>query len=133
MEKKPGGSRTKAKKATPPSFDCSPDGSYPPEALQLALKILQSIRAREPQTLSDLPVKTYSEDDIGAMVERCCSSLGEHVDTVQIFVTRHDRGRTTAYTSGVGNEFARSAQIQSWLDSILGAPPEDPFDEASLQ
>lgn len=97
---------------------------HSPEALQLALKILQSIRASEPQTISDLPVKTYGEGYVEELLRRHCTLLGEHLDTVQIFATVHENGRTTAFTAGVGNEFARNAQIQSWLEDIMGMPPE---------
>lgn len=99
---------------------------YPPETLELALKILQTIRETEPQTISDLPVKVYEEGYIESLLDRHCSSLSEHVDTIQIFVTRHAGGKTIAYTSGLGNEFARVAQVQSWLELTLGGRESDP-------
>lgn len=101
---------------------------YPPEVLELALKILQTIRETEPQTISDLPVKVYEEGYIESLLDKHCSSLSEHVDTIQIFVTRHVGGRTVAYSSGLGNEFARVAQVQSWLELTLGGIDSDTED-----
>lgn len=53
------------------------------------------------------------------MVQRCLTSLGEHFDTVQIFVTRHEAGvtdgGTVAISMGCGNNFAREGQVRNWL------------------
>lgn len=51
-----------------------------------------------------------------AFLEKHCASIGEHFDTVQIFVTRFDAEQGTCNASyGSGNWFARRGQIQDWL------------------
>lgn len=52
-------------------------------------------------------------------LKKAAEALGEHYDTVQIFVTRaHEDGDdgTMHATWGVGNYFARYGQIQLWID-----------------
>jgi hypothetical protein len=44
--------------------------------------------------------------------------LGEHFDTVQIFVTRHEHGQlegTVNCAWGTGSYFTRSGQIREWI------------------
>lgn len=51
-------------------------------------------------------------------VKRACETLGEHFDTVQIFVTRHEPGiedGTINITWSEGNWFARYGQVREWL------------------
>lgn len=53
-----------------------------------------------------------------ALLERAANQLGEHFDTVQIFVTRHspvEEGGTINADWGTGNWFARYGQIHDWL------------------
>lgn len=54
------------------------------------------------------------------LVQRAAEQLGEHFDTVQIFVSRHmpaeaDGTFTTQW--GVGNWFARAGQIAEWVNA----------------
>lgn len=53
------------------------------------------------------------------IVRRFMDEIGEHVDTVQVFVTRKrdDGSSATSYlTDGTGNWFARYGQVKLWLD-----------------
>jgi len=62
-------------------------------------------------------VKPEEQEQIQELVSRTAAQLGEHFDTVQIFVTRH-RGEdttTAAYEHGVGNFLARYGQVVEWL------------------
>jgi hypothetical protein len=65
-------------------------------------------------------------------------SLGEHYDTVQIFISNHEEGATMSLGEGVGNWFARFGQIKVWIvqneaveaDAIFGDSfREDESDE----
>jgi hypothetical protein len=51
-----------------------------------------------------------------ALLGRYVEQIGEHFDTVQIFVTRYDaeEGTINAH-QGAGNWFARVGQVQAWL------------------
>jgi hypothetical protein len=52
------------------------------------------------------------------MVTEHCTKLGEHFDTVQIFVTRHEAGKedgTVNVNYGSGNWFARYGQVKEWV------------------
>ena len=47
-----------------------------------------------------------------------CARLSEHFDSVQIFVTKHDKLRfrgTRGFTFGCGNWFARYGQVREWI------------------
>jgi hypothetical protein len=51
-----------------------------------------------------------------AFLEKPCAAIGEHFETVQIFVTRFDPELGTSNASfGSGNWFARRGRIQDWL------------------
>lgn len=55
-----------------------------------------------------------------ARVKAAIASLGEHFDTVQIFVTRDrgggmDDGVTVNCAMGTGNWFARYGQVAVWM------------------
>lgn len=53
------------------------------------------------------------------LITRAAEQLGEHFDTVQIFVTRHEsgeKGGTLHNQSGVGNWYARYGQVREWVD-----------------
>lgn len=53
-----------------------------------------------------------------AIVKRFAEALGEHFDTVQIFVTRHESGTyggTLNINYGVGNWPARYGQVSHWM------------------
>ena len=52
------------------------------------------------------------------LIVRAAEQLGEHFDTVQIFVTRHesgDKGGTLHNEAGVGNWYARYGQVREWV------------------
>lgn len=52
-----------------------------------------------------------------ALLDKHCSQIGEHFETVQIFVTSFDPNEGTKNASwGSGNWFARYGQIKSWLE-----------------
>jgi hypothetical protein len=51
------------------------------------------------------------------LVAEALTKLGEHFDSVQIFVTRHESGEhngTVKLDKGVGNWFARFGQVKEW-------------------
>jgi len=53
-------------------------------------------------------------------LDKVCQDLGEHYDTVQVFVTRHtpgddeESGTINAHT-GRGNWLARLGQVKDWV------------------
>ena len=52
-------------------------------------------------------------------LDKVLAVLGEHYDSVHIFVTRHEtsEGGTVNVNRGSGNWFARLGQIQTWVVS----------------
>lgn len=51
------------------------------------------------------------------MVEKAVNELGDHFDSVQIFVSRYDSGQedgTVNINIGVGNWYARYGQVMEW-------------------
>ena len=51
-------------------------------------------------------------------VNKLVAELGEHYDTVQVFVTRHESGEqrgTVHAEAGLGNWYARYGQIKEWV------------------
>lgn len=53
-----------------------------------------------------------------ALLRKAVDGLGEHFDTVQVFVTRHEAGTadgTKHISMGSGNWFARFGQIKVWV------------------
>lgn len=60
---------------------------------------------------------SQKDDDI-ERVKRATKALGEHFDTVQIFVTRHEEGQeggTVNVAWSQGNWFARYGQVREWV------------------
>lgn len=55
------------------------------------------------------------------LLEQVCAQLGEHVETVQVFVTLHDNetDTTTTWEKGIGNRLARNMQVKLWLDDEM--------------
>ncbi len=58
-----------------------------------------------------------NSEEIANMVNKHCSELMEHVDTVQILVTWHSGGEevTRSYETGKGSIYARQGQVDEWL------------------
>jgi hypothetical protein len=61
------------------------------------------------------------EQKLEQLVDKALKELGEHCDTVQIFVTAHNpEGEketcTASYARGIGNWFARFGQVVDWLE-----------------
>jgi hypothetical protein len=55
---------------------------------------------------------------VKALVKKAVQELGEHVDTVRIFVTvasDDDSHAHCSYTQGGGNFYAQRGQVQEWL------------------
>jgi hypothetical protein len=53
-----------------------------------------------------------------SVLRKAAHDLGEHFDTIQIFVTTHqpaELGGTMHGSLGVGNWYARYGQIREWL------------------
>lgn len=60
---------------------------------------------------------SQSDEDINR-VKQACISLGDHFDSVQIFVSRHEEGEehgTVNINFGSGNWFTRRGQIMEWV------------------
>ena len=54
------------------------------------------------------------------LVKQHVEQLGEHFDSVQIFVTRHEAGEldgTININTGAGNWFARYGHIRNWINT----------------
>lgn len=52
------------------------------------------------------------------MLRNACEALGDHFDSVQIFVTRHmpaEADGTRIVNYGSGNWFARYGQVRHWV------------------
>lgn len=57
-------------------------------------------------------------DTLREMVDRVCRELGEHADSVRIFVTLHSGDGTTntrSYEAGTGNFYAQLGQVREWI------------------
>lgn len=52
-----------------------------------------------------------------SLVVKAVNELGEHFDSVRIFVTRQSGDSTHALTRGGGNHYASLGQISEWLDA----------------
>lgn len=64
-------------------------------------------------------------------VKNAAENLGEHFDSVQIFVTRHapeDEG-THRIAYGTGNWFARVGQVFTWLQTEKGAMHKQGYED----
>lgn len=64
------------------------------------------------------PERSSSDSDI-AVVRKAVEALGEHFDTVQIFVTRYEaekkESQTVSVHDGMGNWHARYGQVLEWI------------------
>lgn len=51
------------------------------------------------------------------LVQSHCRQLGEHVDSVQIFVSKQNDGGegTSSYAFGSGNFYTRLGQVSEWV------------------
>lgn len=59
-----------------------------------------------------------TEDRELEIIQQHVDALGEHFETVQIFVTRHDAAieeGTISATLGSGNWLARYGQVREWI------------------
>ena len=57
-----------------------------------------------------------SNDDLKARLLRIVQDLGEHCESVRIFVTvQNGGGETAAMDFGSGNFYAQLGQIQEWI------------------
>lgn len=53
-----------------------------------------------------------------ALIQQSLDVLGEHFDSVQVFVTKHDQGQsdgTVCINLGAGNWYARYGQVKEWM------------------
>lgn len=59
----------------------------------------------------------HISDEEREMIKCAAEKLGEHFDSVQIFVSRHNDNKTgtSRFQTGVGNWFARYGHIHHWL------------------
>ena len=66
------------------------------------------------ETINDLNFASpeYLEGRICQMAEE----LGEHCESVRIFVTRRDGSSTGGFTIGKGNAYAQRWQVAEWLN-----------------
>lgn len=56
------------------------------------------------------------EEQEAQIVNNACYKLGEHFDSVRIFVTKHCGASTNTfcYTTGLGNFYSQIGQINEW-------------------
>jgi len=57
------------------------------------------------------------EIDILKLVKRKVAELAEHVDAVQVFVSKDNRDSTSTMECGSGNWYARKGHVRSWLNA----------------
>lgn len=60
---------------------------------------------------------TEEKEVLANLVSKAVDGLGEHFDSVRVFVTRHEGDSTLALTRGSGNNYASLGQITEWLDA----------------
>jgi hypothetical protein len=48
-------------------------------------------------------------------LERHCSQLGEHFDSVRIIATTHRDGFTVSHSFGAGNFYAQMGAVREWI------------------
>jgi hypothetical protein len=68
-------------------------------------------------------------DNDDAEIQKALCVLGEHFDTVQIFVTRYEGSEgpdagTTAIVRGIGNYFARLGHVKTWVRAADNDVPQ---------
>ena len=67
--------------------------------------------------------------DNEARVRKAVADLGEHFETVRIFVSVHHPGSTTSntetHTYGSGNAYAQFGQVLTWVDDWKDGPAHD--------
>lgn len=51
------------------------------------------------------------------LLKKHCGLIGEHFDTVRIFVTKHDSAtdETSELSAGLGNMMAQEGQVRIWV------------------
>lgn len=77
-----------------------------------------------------------SDADDLARLQKILDELGEHFDTVQVFVTRYEGdqdGVTTNIAKGTGNWFARHGQVQNWANKNDEVSREEVRQEAKAE
>lgn len=60
-----------------------------------------------------------TNDEAQALVQKHAAELGEHFDSVRIFVTwpnTNDSTNTQAYDAGSGNFYAQLGHVHEWLE-----------------
>lgn len=63
-------------------------------------------------------------------IRKAFEILGEHFDTVQLFLTRHEpviESGTLEYTQGIGNYYARFGQVQMWIEKQKAESTSESF------
>lgn len=70
-------------------------------------------------------------EQMADLVDKHVAQLGEHFDTVRIFVSKHDsvENFTESWTVGAGNFLAQKAQVNEWLDDQHCIACDDEPDE----
>jgi len=58
-----------------------------------------------------------SQEEMFRYISGHCAKLMEHFDTVEIFVTKHDKEGTLSLAKGDGNWYARIGQINEWMNT----------------
>jgi hypothetical protein len=54
-------------------------------------------------------------------VENFCKDIYPHVDSVRVFITKHENNElgTTRYDYGLGNWYAQYGQIKEWSENVV--------------
>lgn len=106
------------------------EGSAKPDCEPVTPEIAISYRMASSESVMHPPLRRYAEnatlcavsdeteDRELAIIQKHVDALGEHFDSVQIFVTRHDAAiedGTVSANLGSGNWFARYGQTREWV------------------
>jgi hypothetical protein len=51
------------------------------------------------------------------IAQRAADQLGEHFDSVRVFVTKQDGENTIAFNPGCGNHYASLGHVSEWLEA----------------
>lgn len=82
----------------------------------------RSLRGRRLTSMADQDLRE---------LERHCSQLGEHFDSVRIIATVHRNGVTESCSFGAGNFYAQMGAVREWVSrrdeevlEVVRKPPE---------
>lgn len=57
------------------------------------------------------------KQELRAIAVRAVDQLGEHFDSVRVFVTKQDGEATLAFNPGCGNHYASLGHVSEWVQA----------------